>query len=74
MTPPITLPHATPARVVERATMMWEITVPSKHPITTGLRPMTSDMLPVITQPERRETARLGQGRGRRETGLHRYY
>lgn len=51
--PPITLPHATPARVVDRATMMWETTVPNKQQTTTGLRPTTSDMLPVITQPWR---------------------
>lgn len=81
MTPPITLPHATPARVVDRATMMWETTVPSRHPTTTGLRPMTSDMLPVMTQPERGETKPMGQvqgdrGGGQREGGggeHHRY-
>lgn len=65
MTPPTTLPHATPAKVVERATMMWDMTVPSRHPTTTGLRPMMSDMLPVITQPGQGETTPLGQeGRG----------
>ena len=58
--PPMILPHATPVRVVDRATMMCEMTVPIRLPMMTGLRPMMSDMLPVITQPANNKKATRG--------------